>query len=120
MSPQAQDSEVFGTYCHALRSRIEARGTAHFPESNGHKLYGHLTVNLRIDASGKLVETDLVRGSGNATLDRFARETASAAAPFGAFTPGMRAQADEIVYTAHFNFAHQADSAASAQSGTAP
>ena len=114
MTSSDQSHESFGPYCAELRRRIEARGTAHFPQLDGHKIHGRVTLNLRIDSKGRLIETDLVRGSGNATLDRDAQELAGAVAPFGAFTPEMRRQADQIVFTASFNFTRQPDGAASA------
>ena len=39
-----------------LRRRIEERGTRNFPEANGRKLYGELTMNVTVDAAGRVVE----------------------------------------------------------------
>lgn len=114
MTSADQSHEDFGPYCAELRHRIEARGSAHFPQLDGHKLYGRVTLNLRIDSMGRLMEAELVRGSGNATLDRDAQELAGVVAPFGVFTPQMRRQADQIVFTANFNFTRPSDGAASA------
>ena len=112
LSNAMQGGPVFHDYCLAMRHRIEERGTGHFPMQDGHKLYGHVVANLTIDASGRLVARELVRGSGDATLDAQALAIATAAAPFGAFTPAMRKQADQIVYTASFNFVHDGDASA--------
>ena len=45
----------------------------------------------------------MVRGSRSRELDRRAIAIARAAAPFGAFTPAMRAKADQIVITSRFS-----------------
>ena len=69
----------------ALRRRIEERGTRDFPEAHGRKLYGELTMNITVDAAGRLLEADIVRGSGNALLDRRAVAIVQRAAPFARF-----------------------------------
>lgn len=104
MSGVVQDDPVFHGYCLAMRRRIEERGTDHFPMRDGHKLYGRVVANLTVDASGRLVGSELVRGSGDKTLDAQALGIAARAAPFGAFTPAMHKEADKIVYAASFNF----------------
>ena len=51
------------------------RGPRHaqLPENQGKKLYGELTMNVTVDAEGRVVETEVVRGSGSKVLDRRAR-----------------------------------------------
>ena len=56
---------AYALYYDRLRRRIEARGTRDFPEAQGRKLYGTLTMNITVDAQGGLLEADVVRGSGN-------------------------------------------------------
>ena len=120
MSSEARSGEVFGPYCAEMRHRIERWGSDHFPVSKGRKLYGRVTLNLRIDVAGRLVETDLVTRSGSAELDRSARDIAASAAPFGAFTSRMKSQADAIVYTAYFNFTHSSSGDSSVPAASAP
>jgi protein TonB len=88
----------------APRKRYVSPATRDFPQADGQKLYGELTMNITIDASGKLVDADLVRGSGNAQLDRRAKAIVKAAAPFARFTGEMRSQSDQIVVTSRFRF----------------
>ena len=95
---------AYALYYDKLRRRIEERGTRDFPEAQGRKLYGELTMNITVDAAGRLLEADVVRGSGNALLDRRAVAIVQAAAPFGRFNAGMRAQTDQIVVTSRFRF----------------
>ena len=95
---------VYALYYDALRRRIEDRGTRHFPEHEGRKLYGELTMNVTIDATGRVVETEVVRRSASRVLDRKAVAIVQAAAPFGPFTAAMRRAADQIVITARFRF----------------
>jgi periplasmic protein TonB len=86
---------------------VEERGTRDFPEAAGKKLYGELTMNITVDASGRVMDTDIVRPSKSALLDKQAVAIVQAASPFGSFTPGMRQQADQIVVTSRFRFTRE-------------
>ena len=103
ISPATRE-EVYALYYDNLRRRIEERGTRDFPESGGRKLYGELTMNLTIDARGKVIEADVIRPSSSSLLNRRAVAIVHAAGPFGPFTPEMRRQADQIVVTSRFRF----------------
>jgi protein TonB len=89
ISPATRE-EVYALYYDGLRRRIEDRG--------------ELTMNVTVDASGRVVAADIVRSSRNRRLDQQAMAIVMAAAPFGPFTPAMRAQADQIVVTSRFRF----------------
>jgi protein TonB len=103
ISPATRE-EVYAIYYDKLRHRIEDRGTANFPTLNGHKLYGELTVNLTIDARGRVVESEVVHSSDSRFRDQRALAIANAAAPFGDFTDDMKSKADQIVVTSRFRF----------------
>ncbi|HSW24908.1 MAG TPA: TonB family protein, partial [Burkholderiaceae bacterium] len=90
-----------------LRRRIDERGTRDFPEYQGKKLYGELTMNVTVDAGGRVVEADIVYPSKSRVLDRRAIAIVHAASPFGSFTTAMRAQADQIVVTSRFRFTRE-------------
>lgn len=106
ISPATRE-EVYALYYDSLRRRIEDRGTRDFPEHNGRKLYGELTMNVTVDAAGRVVEAEIVRTSKNRRLDQQAIAIVRAAAPFGGFTPAMLAQADQIVVTSRFRFTRE-------------
>ena len=97
---------VYAQYYDHLRRAIEARGTADFPNVDGQKLYGELTMALTVDAQGRILSDEIAQSSGNRELDRRAEAIAQAASPFGAFTPAMRKQADQIVVVSRFRFSH--------------
>jgi len=103
ISPAARE-EIYALYYDALRRRIEERGTRNFPESQGRKLYGELTMNVTVDAQGRVVEAEIVRPSRSRQLDQQAVAIVRAAAPFGPFSSAMRRQADQIVVTSRFRF----------------
>jgi len=103
ISPATRE-EVYALYYDALRRRIEDRGTRNFPEAQGRKLYGELTMNVTVDALGNVVETEVVRPSKSRVLDQQAVAIVRAAAPFGPFSTAMRLQADQIVITSRFRF----------------
>jgi periplasmic protein TonB len=103
ISPATREAE-YAIYYDALRRKIEERGTRDFPEHQGKKLYGELTMNLTVDAEGRVVEADIVRPSSSRILDRRALAIVRAAGPFGRFSADMRRQADQIVVTSRFRF----------------
>lgn len=106
ISPATQEAE-YALYYDSLRRRIEERGTRDFPESQGRKLYGELTMNVTVDAAGRLVEADIVRPSRSRTLDQRALAIVRAASPFGPFSVAMRRHADQIVVTSRFRFTRE-------------
>jgi periplasmic protein TonB len=106
ISPATRE-EVYALYYDSLRRRIEDRGTRDFPEHNGRKLYGELTMNVTVDATGRVVEAEIVRPSKSRRLDQQAVAIVRAAAPFGSFSPAMLAQADQIVVTSRFRFTRE-------------
>lgn len=106
ISPATRE-EVYAVYYDQLRRRIEDRGTRDFPEYQGKKLYGELTMNVTVDANGRVVEADVVYPSKSRVLDRRAVAIVHAASPFGPFSAAMRAQADQIVVTSRFRFTRE-------------
>jgi protein TonB len=106
ISPSTRE-EVYALYYDALRRKIEQRGTRNFPENQGRKLYGELTMNVTVDAEGRVVETEVVRPSDSKVLDRRALAIVRAAAPFGPFTAAMRRRADQLVITSRFKFTRE-------------
>ena len=106
ISPATRE-EKYAIYYDALKRRIEDRGTRDFPEYQGKKIYGELTMNITVDAKGRLVEADIVRPSKSRLLDRRAVAIVRAAGPFGLFNADMRRDADQIVVTSRFRFTRE-------------
>ena len=94
ISPSTKEEDYAG-YDDSLRRKIEGR-----------KLYGELTMNVTVDAEGRVVDTEVVRASNSKVLDLRAIAIVKAAAPFGPFTQAMRGKADQIVITSRFRFTH--------------
>ena len=105
ISPATRE-EVYAVYYDALRRKVEDKGTQNFPEQSGKKLYGELIMILTVNHDGRVLETEVVQGSGNRLLDRRAEAIARAAGPFGHFGPAMRAKADQIAVVSRFKFTH--------------
>lgn len=116
ISPATREA-VYAVYYDKLRRRIEERGTRDFPEANGRKIYGELTMNVTIDAAGRVVEAEIVRPSASRALDQRAVAIVHAAAPYGPFSEAMRQQADQIVVTSRFRFTRE-DALEATMSGT--
>jgi len=118
ISPATREG-AHALYYDKLRRRIEERGTRYFPRHQGKKLYGELTMNITVDTNGKLVDSEIVRGSGIKLLDRSALAIVQAASPYGRFSTEMRRDADQYVITSRFRFTRD-DGLETTLSTTAP
>ncbi|HSV34425.1 MAG TPA: TonB family protein [Ramlibacter sp.] len=103
ISPSTRE-EVYAIYYDGLRRKVEDKGTQNFPEAAGKKMYGELTMAVTVNFDGKVLDTEVVEGSGNLSLDRRARTIARNAGPFGRFSEAMRRKADQIVVVSRFKF----------------
>ncbi len=103
ISPATRE-EVYAIYYDAMRRKVEDKGTDNFPEQGGKKLYGELTMIVTVNHDGRVLETEIVQGSGNHLLDKRAKAIARAAGPFGSFNAEMRRQADQIAVVSRFKF----------------
>jgi protein TonB len=106
ISPATRE-EVYAMYYDQLRRKIEERGTRNFPENQGKKLYGELTMNVTVDAEGRVLDTEVIQPSNNRLLDRRAIAIVKAASPFGPFSSAMRRKADQLVITSRFKFTRE-------------
>jgi protein TonB len=91
-------------YYDAMSRKIEERGTRNFPEYKGRKLYGELIMMFTVDGRGQVIGVEVVQPSQSKVLDKRAVAIVRAAAPFGEFTPAMRKEADQYVFTTKFTF----------------
>lgn len=104
IGPATQES-VFARYYDKMRRTIEYTGTENFPQAGGEKLYGSLTMIITLNANGKVIQTEIAKGSGRALLDQRALAIVQGASPFDSFTADMKRQADQLVVVTRFNFA---------------
>ena len=98
---------TYAVYYDSMRRKIEAEGTANFPQMAGRKLYGELIMALLINHDGRILDARVVRGSGNRALDKLAELIAARSAPFGNFPAAMRKDTDQFDVTARFKFTHE-------------
>ena len=106
ISPATRE-EVYAIYYDAMRRKVEDKGTDNFPEQGGKKLYGELTMIVTVNHDGRVLDTEIVQGSGNHLLDNRAQAIARAAGPFGAFNADMRRKADQIAVVSRFKFTRE-------------
>jgi protein TonB len=59
---------------------------------------------VTVNFDGSILGTEVVEGSGNATLDRRALAIVRSIGNFGKFTDAMRRQTDQIVLPSRFKF----------------
>ncbi len=108
LSPSTREV-AYAQYYDQLKRKIEATGTRNFPEKQGQKLYGALTMIVTVDARGKVLSTEVVESSGLPELDRRAQAIANQAGPFGPFTAAMRRQTDQLALVSRFIFSRDGD-----------
>ena len=106
ISPATKEA-VYAIYYDALRRKVEDKGTENFPEHKGKKLYGELVMIMTVNHDGRVLDTEVVQGSGNRLLDTRAEAIARAAGPYGHFGPAMRAKADQIAIVSRFRFTRE-------------
>lgn len=104
----------YAMYYKALRKRVENMGFVNFPQQNGTRLYGELTVRIPVYYDGSLFEKEggpsIERSSGNPVLDRAALNIIRRAAPFGPFPKNMRSgksNADVWIIITRLKFARE-------------
>lgn len=95
----------FARYYDKMRRTIEVTGTENFPQAAGQMLYGQLTMVITLDSKGQVLNTEVASGSGQFILDQRAQAIVRGASPFGAFTPDMKKEADQLVVVTRFQFA---------------
>ncbi len=83
----------YAIYYKTMQKRIEDIGTLNFPNINGRKLYGQLTLSIPVFQDGTIYEKEggikIERSSGNPALDEAAMRIVRRSAPFGKFPPNM-------------------------------
>lgn len=102
VSPATREA-VYAVYYDALRQQIEEQGTRQFPQQDGQKLYGELTMVITVNHIGEVLDTEIAERSSSPALDRRAQALVLSQR-FSAFTPAMRRQADHIVVVSRFRF----------------
>lgn len=105
----------YAMYFNSVREKIEKVGTVNFPQKDGKKMYGELTLSISIFQDGSIYVKDkddgiaVERSSGNPALDDAARRIVRRAAPFGVFAKNMRSsdKDDVWVMTTRFKFTRE-------------
>jgi protein TonB len=103
----------YAMYYKTMQKRIEDIGTLNFPQKNGRKLYGELTVQIPVFQDGSIYMKDggavIKVSSGNPALDEAALTIVRRAAPFGRFPPNMLSndKDDLWVITTRFKFTRE-------------
>jgi len=106
ISPATREA-VYAIYYDRMRHAIEDKGTESFPQLNGQKLYGELTMRVLVNFDGQVLSMQVEQSSGNPVLDRQARAIVRSAGPFGRFNPEMRRQSELIDVVSRFKFTRE-------------
>lgn len=100
----------YAMYYKSMQRKIENVGTLNFPQQNGKKLYGELTLHIPVFQDGTIYEKDggiqVARESGVPGLDAAAIRIVRRSAPFGPFPANMRSGSgtDLWIVTTRFIF----------------
>lgn len=98
--------KVHAIYYHSFKRKVEDLGTRNFPNANGQKLYGDLTMSVSIGQTGQVLETQVLSSTGNPRLDKMAQAIVFSGAPYGEFTPAMSKKFQILVIVSRFSFTH--------------
>jgi periplasmic protein TonB len=92
-------------YLHEWSTRIEQVGNKNYPqEALSRRITGNLRLSVIINPDGTIHEIEILQSSGHRVLDNAAREIVRLAAPFAAFPPEIRQQADRLQIIRTWNF----------------
>lgn len=103
----------YAMYYKSMQRKIENVGTLNFPQQDGKKLYGELTLHIPIFQDGSIYEKDggiqVARESGVPGLDAAAIRIVRRAAPFGPFPANMLSSSgtDLWIVTTRFIFTRE-------------
>ncbi len=87
---------------------MEDKGTENFPEHRGKKLYGELVMVLTVNHDGRVLDTEIVQGSGQPAAGTPAPKRLPAQpGRLASFAPAMRAKADQIAVVSRFKFTRE-------------
>ena len=86
-------------------SKIEHVGNLNYPaEAEVKKISGNLRLNVRINASGQVIDVEISRSSGFNILDQAAKRIVRLAEPYPPFPDKLREKADQIVIVRTWEF----------------
>lgn len=95
----------YAAYLEAWRQKVERVGNLNYPdEAKQQKLYGDLILHVAVRPDGSVDNIRVVRSSGQKVLDDAAIRIVRLAAPFAAFPPDIRAEADILDITRTWQF----------------
>ena len=103
----------YAMYYKTMQRRIENFGTMNFPQQDGKKLYGELTIAIPVFQDGSVYAKEggvtVEQSSGNPALDKAAIRIVERAAPFGPFPSNMLlAKGDSVwVVVSRFKFTRE-------------
>lgn len=90
-------------YFKTVQKKVESIGVINFPQKNGTRLYGQLTVRINVYYDGSLHGKEggvtIVRSSGNPALDAAALNIVRRAAPFPRFRGNVRTIVTRLNFT---------------------
>ena len=103
-SPSTRESSL-APYLSAWRNRVEQIGTLNFPtQARAQTATNNPTLEVAIDANGRLVEIIIQRSSGNASLDQAALTILRMAAPFEPLPANIRSEYDVLRFAYEWDF----------------
>ncbi len=103
VSPSTREVS-YALYHDHMRRLIEEHGTRFFPQIQGRKLYGSLTLMLTVNAQGRVIASQVLKSSGQPELDKLALALAENAGPFGTFSAEMRREFDQLAMVSRYTF----------------
>lgn len=112
LSADTRESSIAG-YVDRWKRKIETVGSKFIPEQAGLRgLSGSPTLEVTIDASGRLADVVIIRSSGSRVLDQAALSILRRASPFDPFPPAVRVDYPQLNFLYKWRFAELATTTA--------
>ncbi|MBL8471416.1 MAG: energy transducer TonB [Rhodocyclaceae bacterium] len=88
---------AFTQYVEEWRQKVERYGSRFYPDAARGKLYGSVRITVEIDSAGEVIKVEINQPSGERVLDDAAVKIVKQAAPYGRFSPAIRAKGIDIL-----------------------
>ncbi len=109
LTSAATREHEYAAYLDNWRRRVETLGNLNYPEqARSRGIQGRLRMLVALDASGKVVDVEILSSSGHAVLDDAAIRIVQLASPFQSFPIEMRKKVDRLEIIRTWKFEKQA------------
>lgn len=94
----------YAHYVDSWREAVERTGSEHYPGQDDDRPTGEVQVTVILDATGQVIESQIVRPASDPRLNQAVSRILQLAAPFAPFPPEFLQSIDQLVITRTWSF----------------